>query len=255
MIISETVEQYFSHLIDLVNKMRLYGDKIEDKFVVAKILRTMPIKYDHVVASITESHDTDKMTIAELQGFVESHVDRIHEKSEKPIEEALKSQVTLSNIVETNQRGGSNIGRRRGRGSFRGRGRGNYSAYSPSQGKGGDNPKQDKFQFCCFNCEKFGHKIADCRYKKFNNHDNQANVVENKGEDSNESETLLLASNALTIDENTWFLDTGCSNHICGQKELFSELDESIQLEVIFGNNSRVCQLKMKYAGRYTEQK
>ena len=38
MIFSETVEQYFSHLIDLVNKMRLYGDKIEDKSIVAKIL-------------------------------------------------------------------------------------------------------------------------------------------------------------------------------------------------------------------------
>lgn len=150
----------------------------------------MPIKYDHVVASITKSHNTNQMTIAELQGIVESHVDKIHGKSEKPIEEALGCQVTLSN-VKPNQREGFNRGRgynNRGRGRGRGRTRGNYLPYNPGQGRGGDNAKHEKFQFHCFNCGKSGHKIIDCRLKKFNNNGNQANITENHGENSNESE-------------------------------------------------------------------
>ncbi|KAG6490390.1 hypothetical protein ZIOFF_051686 [Zingiber officinale] len=216
---------------------RLYGDKIGDDAVVEKILRTIPLKYDHVVASIQESHDIELLTIAELKGMIESHIDRIEAKTETPAnEEALKSQVTL-NTTDSSQRGGGfNRGRGRARRGYRGRGRGNYS----NQGRSGDNAMQERFSAHCYNCGKYGHKIADCRYKKFNNHGNQANIAGNYGEDSNESETLLLASNSLPANENVWFLDTGCSNHMCGRRELFSELDESIQSEVTFGNKTKV---------------
>ncbi|XP_020972634.1 uncharacterized protein LOC110269269 [Arachis ipaensis] len=148
---SETVEQYFTHVTDLVNKMRVYGEDMADSEVVEKILRTMPMKYDHVVTMILESHDMDTMTIAELQETMESHISRILEKSEKSTEEALKSQVNLSNVAESShtQEGrerGFNL-QNRGRGSFRGRGRGNYNQESynnftpPNQGRGGMNFK------------------------------------------------------------------------------------------------------------------
>ena len=35
-----------------------------------------------------------------------------------------------------------------------------------------------------------------------------------------------------------WFLDSGCSNHMCGKKELFSDLDETFRETVKLGNNS-----------------
>lgn len=39
---------------------------------------------------------------------------------------------------------------------------------------------------------------------------------------------------------NNWYLDTGCTNHMCGNKELFLNLDESIRGMVNFGNKSKV---------------
>ncbi|XP_058762797.1 uncharacterized protein LOC131636157 [Vicia villosa] len=111
---SETVEQYFSRVINLVNKMRLYGEDIPDSKVVEKILRTMSMKFDHVVTTIIESHDTDTLSIAELQGSIESHVNRILEKTEKVVkEEALKSQVNFNNTYES-----SYIVEERGQNSF-----------------------------------------------------------------------------------------------------------------------------------------
>jgi hypothetical protein len=40
--------------------------------------------------------------------------------------------------------------------------------------------------------------------------------------------------------QNMWYLDTGCSNHMCGDKEAFSDLDESFRSSVKFGDNSMV---------------
>ena len=81
---SKIVGQYFSHVTNLVNKMRVYGEKTPYSKVVEKILHSMPMKYDHVVTKILESRDIDTMTITQLQGSIESHVSKILEKTEKP---------------------------------------------------------------------------------------------------------------------------------------------------------------------------
>ncbi|GLU00272.1 hypothetical protein SLE2022_176510 [Rubroshorea leprosula] len=41
--------------------------------------------------------------------------------------------------------------------------------------------------------------------------------------------------------KNVWYLDTGCSNHMCGDKSAFSDLDESCQDKVKFGDNSTIA--------------
>lgn len=40
--------------------------------------------------------------------------------------------------------------------------------------------------------------------------------------------------------ESVWFLDSGCSNHMCGKKkeEIFSDLDTNFRKFVKLGNNS-----------------
>jgi len=131
---SETVEQYFSRVTNPFNKMRVYGEDIHESKVVEKILRTKSMKFDHVVTTIIESHNTNIMTLAELQGSIESHVSRILEITEKANEEALKIQVNFTNIVESNRskdgrgRKDGNINLRgRGCGSFKGKGRCNFN--------------------------------------------------------------------------------------------------------------------------------
>ena len=39
-----------------------------------------------------------------------------------------------------------------------------------------------------------------------------------------------------TPNNQTWYLDTGCMNHMCGQKELFADLDDSFRTKVKFGD-------------------
>ena len=40
--------------------------------------------------------------------------------------------------------------------------------------------------------------------------------------------------------EDMWFLDSGCSNHMCGKKEYFLDFDGSFRDSVKLGNNSSI---------------
>lgn len=110
--------------------------------------------------------------------------------------------------------------RGRERNSFRGRGRGrsfvNRSAIN------------------CFKCEKQGHYQFECTSQE-----NGANYVEF----DEEEELLLMAHADMSGDEGkgVWFLDSGCSNHMTGEKGWFTKLDESFKHSVRLGNSSRLA--------------
>jgi len=66
----------------------------------------------------------------------------------------------------------------------------------------------------------------------------KTNYVKEKDENF---ETVLLARGSNEgIHENTWYLDIGASNHMCGKRSMFVELDESIGGNVSFGDDSRI---------------
>lgn len=43
--------------------------------------------------------------------------------------------------------------------------------------------------------------------------------------------------------DHIWFLDLGCSNHMCSIKEIFSDLDSNFRESVKLGNNSSLTML------------
>ena len=43
--------------------------------------------------------------------------------------------------------------------------------------------------------------------------------------------------------EDVWFLDSRCNNHMCAHKQWFSDLDEDFQQSVKLGNDSKMAML------------
>eukprot|EP00268_Persea_americana_P036380 TRINITY_DN3586_c0_g1_i10.p1 TRINITY_DN3586_c0_g1~~TRINITY_DN3586_c0_g1_i10.p1 ORF type:complete len:412 (-),score=71.57 TRINITY_DN3586_c0_g1_i10:714-1949(-) len=107
----------------------------------------------------------------------------------------------------------------RGRGSFRGRGR------------GGGRRSFDKSTIECYSCIKLGHFAYECPNK----------VIEGKANYAEGGEEMLLmayVNEKATSKEELWFLDSGCSNHMCGKKELFFYFDGSFRETLKLGDNS-----------------
>ncbi|XP_028054203.1 uncharacterized protein LOC114258449 [Camellia sinensis] len=66
----------------------------------------------------------------------------------------------------------------------------------------------------------------------------QANFFEQ--ETNKVGPTVLFVHHGDTENQNNvWYLDSGANNHMCGKRESFVELDETVQAQVSFGDSSK----------------
>lgn len=255
----ETIEEYINSVLVVVNQLKRYGETIQDVQMVEKILCSLTAKFDYIVTAIEESKDLDSMTVDQLLGSLQAREERL-KKRENTVVHVLQANLNLREKGDSQQQlpegHGGRRGRTRGKGqgrfhgsrgrgktgrtfskdeessvrqqNFRGRGRGGW--FQGGRGRGRyTNVK-------CYNCQKFGHIAANCWLKT--NKDDKANYVE---VEENEESTLLLTCNG-EEERNTkfWYLDSGASNHMTGNKDLFCSLDESVKGSISFGDKTKV---------------
>ena len=245
---SESISDYFTRVLAIVNEMKRNGEVLNDTRVIEKILRSLTSSFEYIVVAIEESKDIDSMTVDQLMGSLQAHEERLKKKKgEESLEQVLYSKATLKEEHTTHGEGkwrGRGRGRGHGRGRGRGRsGRGGYSNNEESSqnsqrghGRGSKNQRYDKSQIQCYNCQKFGHYSSQCR--NANRVEEKANLVEI----DEDVELTLLMSNHKENCESTrgiWYLDTGASNHMTGDKSLFVELKQ-MSANVTFGDDSKV---------------
>ena len=251
----EAVTDYFSRVLLVANDMRNLGEDMTNGKIVEKILRTLTENFNYIVCSIEESNDINKLSVDELQSSLLVHEQKFR-RHRSGDDQALRIY---------DDRFGS---RNRGRSSFRGRGRGRGPQV------------YNKATVECFKCHKLGHFQYECpslnreaNYAELNQldemllmaHDDLGNKdpcytesnqehanlqrridEENKGsrytELNPEEERLLMVHAGLQKRNrnDVWFLDSGCSNHMCGEQGMFTNLDTSFLHSVKLGNNNRM---------------
>ena len=62
----------------IVSQMRSFGEKCSDQTVVAKILRSLTPRFDHIVTAIEESKDFAIFSFDELISSLQAHEARIN---------------------------------------------------------------------------------------------------------------------------------------------------------------------------------
>ncbi|XP_047316797.1 uncharacterized protein LOC124920363 [Impatiens glandulifera] len=204
----ESIIDYFARVMVIANKLRSNGEDMLDYKIVEKILRTLTKQFTCVVVFIKESKDTDNISIDELQSSLVMHEQKFNRVHKEDDDQALK--------VEEIARYGRGRGKEPSRG--RGRGRGRYNV--------------DKATIECFKCQNLGKYQFEC--PKWNK---EANYIELE-----DDELLLMAyvDDSERKRRDVWFIDSGCSNHMCRDKDMFSSLDLTFSHLVKLGNNNRM---------------
>jgi hypothetical protein len=109
---SESVDQFMTRVMGIVNQIRLTGEAITDQRIVEKVLKSLPKKFEMVVTTILESKDLSSSSTDELIGSLLTHETILH-LTDESITNTFKTQFSFSR--------GRGIGRSRdhqGRGSI-----------------------------------------------------------------------------------------------------------------------------------------
>lgn len=245
---TETVEEYFNRVVTISNQLKINGEEPKDQRIVEKILRTMTKNFEHVVVAIEESKNLSELSLESLLGSLQSHELRIKQFASSSSEQAFQMQETSREGYRGRGRRTYTHGRGRGRGQIenvhanakeenkghydygRGRGQGRQS----ERGRGNTNS-----QFQCHYCHKYGHLKKDC-YKRLREEKHESKFLHENSENVAE-ESVLLACN---VQENPldkiWYIDSGCSNHMTGNRGSFITFDDSFQQQVKTGEDRRL---------------
>lgn len=225
----ETIQVFVSRVSTIVNQMRSYSEQITDKVVVEKILRSLTPRFDHVAVAIEESKDLTTLSFDDLKGSLQSHEARMSSRSSGRVDEKAFQAKASSSSGRGKE---SNRGGRGGRASGRGRGRGRSNEQADYR-QSNDEQKQYKSNVQCYYCKGYGHVKADCWKLK---RKEKANYAEGEVE-----EKLFMAKeHIVNVATEVWYVDSGSSHHMSGEKSAFKELDESFKIEVKLGNDHEI---------------
>jgi hypothetical protein len=92
---SESVDQFMTRVMGIVNQIRLTGEAITDQRIVEKVLRSLPKKFEMVVTAILESKDLSRFSTDELTGSLVTDETKLH-LTDESISNAFKTQFSFT---------------------------------------------------------------------------------------------------------------------------------------------------------------
>ncbi|KAA8530057.1 hypothetical protein F0562_004766 [Nyssa sinensis] len=238
---AETVKEYAGKLIEIVNKIKLFGEPFPDSKIVEKMLISLPARFEPKISAIEESCDLTRLTVAELISKLHAQEQRTSLRDDETVEGAFQEKQKWRHQGKGNKNGGSE--RRKAANTSMDHGK--KKEFPPCNicERTNHQPKdcwfKNKPKIECRFCKKLGHIKKNCRAKKnqASNKEEQAQHVNSTDEQEEVPVYLFMASQTLhKKSKHTWYIDSGCTCHMANNEEIFSKLDSSIKTKVKLGN-------------------
>ena len=202
-------------------------------------------RFEATITTLENMKDLSKIALAELLSALQAQEHRSVMRQQGAIEGALpvKHQDDEKNRRPKNKKfqcasgQSSSFGNRRKTGDKRS---GVKKDYPPCQhcGKKGHPPSKcwRRPDAKCSKCNQMGHEAVICKNKNQQQRD-EAQVADQEEEDQIFVVTCFMSYEA----SENWLIDSGCTNHMTHDKELFKELKSTESKKVRIGNGEYIA--------------
>ena len=236
---TESIKEYSDRLLNIANRVKLLGSTLLDSRIIEKILVTVPERFEATITTLENTKDLSKITLAELLSALQAQEQRRVMRQEGAVEGALaaKHQDDDKNRRQKNKKtqaaGESSATGSKSRAGNRKTGA--KKDYPPCHHCG----KKGHSSFKCWRrpdakcskCNQMGHEAVICKSK------NQQQGEEAKVANQDEEDQLFVATCFAGSEESeSWMIDSGCTNHMTNDRELFKDLKPTNITKVRIGN-------------------
>ncbi|GAU49921.1 hypothetical protein TSUD_180390 [Trifolium subterraneum] len=231
----EAVAEYFTRVETLTNQMKNCGSTLSEEEMVEKVLRTLTHKFDHIVVTIEQTRDLSEIKMDDLQSTLVAHELKHGERNHgKEDEQALS--VKFKKYQDEKKKCQNKKGSKKGKESVE---------YKPESSKkeGGQKTKKDKSTIQCYNGNKYGHYASECKApkkKKSQNTEEEANVAQD-GSTSEDDVSFMVTITDEIAESMVWYFDTGCSNHMTGNKSILTNFNKCLKTRIKLVNGNFIA--------------
>jgi hypothetical protein len=163
----ENIAEYLQRVDEIVNSVRALGEIVEDKYIVQKVLRSLPMRYDANIYTLDDRDNLEKLTMDEIHGILIAYEMKRGKERPSKGETTFKARKDKKNQEQVSNEYQSEIFDeevtnlmkffKKGTGKFKG-----------------------KLHIKCFNCGKVGHFANKCPYPKQEESDGEETYKEYK---------------------------------------------------------------------------
>ncbi|KAH0679129.1 hypothetical protein KY284_020214 [Solanum tuberosum] len=201
---SESIKEYTDRLLNIANHVRLLGSTFNDSRIVENILVIVPERFEATITTLENTKDLSSITLTELLSAFQAQEQR----------HVIRQEGALPAKHQDDGRYNKKKNKK----------------YQPTDGEGAaHNNKNKRGSDTYLSSVGEGLKLSAQQ-------DVDARVVNEQ-----EKEQLFVASCfSSNVSSESWLIDSGCTNHMTHDKELFKELKPTRVANVRIGHGGHI---------------